>query len=49
MTCDTRRVTGGGGAHYKKISAPYLLGFGNAGLMKILSQIMTDLITDLTN
>ena len=42
MTCDTRHVAGGGGEHSTKISAPYLLGFGNEGLMKIFSQIMTD-------
>ena len=32
---------------YFKISSPYILRFGNEGLIKIFSQIMTDLINEL--
>ena len=36
----------GGAAHSKKKQAFLLLWFGNEGLLKISSQIMTDSLTD---
>ena len=49
VTCDTWHVTGGGSGTFFKMSAPKLFRILSEGLLKIISQRMTDWVNEWMN